>query len=109
MTSWSDWKDDQKLEAGLRSFVATNLKHKEIFGLVCRDFLDYEWSLGTLDRRFRHIEIFGINKDTPIDPVFEVVHAEVDGLGKLQEYGALNMKKKIDPEGLEKGALNGAL
>ena len=36
----------------------------------------------------------------------EVVHAEVDGPGKLQEYGALNLKKKIDPEGLEKGAID---
>ena len=25
--------------------------------------------------------------------------------GKLQEYGTLNMKKNIDPEGLEKGAM----
>ena len=36
----------------------------------------------------------------------EVVHAEVDGPGKLQEYGALNLKRKIDPEGLEKGAID---
>ena len=36
----------------------------------------------------------------------EVVHAKVDGPGKLQEYGALNLKKKIDPEGLEKGAID---
>ena len=102
----SDWKDDEKLEAALRSLVATNLKHKEIFGLVCRDFPDYEWSLWTLDSGFWHIEIFRINQDTPIDPVFEAVHAEVDGPGKLQEYGALNMKKKLDPEGLEKGAID---
>ena len=61
MTSWSDWKDDEKLEAALRSLAATNLKHKEIFGLVCRDFPDFEWSLRTLDRGFRHIEIFRIN------------------------------------------------
>ena len=26
-------------------------------------------------------------------------------IGELQEYGALNMKKKIDPEGLEKDRL----
>ena len=32
-----------------------------------------------------------------------VVHAEVDGPGKLQKYGALNMKKKIDQEGLGNG------
>ena len=36
--------------------------------------------------------------------MLEAVHNEVDGPGKLQEYGALNMKKKIDPEELEKGA-----
>ena len=32
-----------------------------------------------------------------------VVHAEVDGPGKLQKYGALNMKKNINQEGLRKG------
>ena len=57
----SDWKDDEKLEAALRSLVATNLKLKKTFALVCRDFVDCEWSLRTLDRRFWHIEIFGIN------------------------------------------------
>ena len=43
MTSSSDWKDDEKLEAALRLLIATNLKYKEIFGLVCRDFPDYEF------------------------------------------------------------------
>ena len=49
-----------------------------------------------------YIELFRINKDTPIEPVFQAVNAEVDGPGELQEYGALNMKKKIYAEGLEK-------
>ena len=31
-----------------------------------------------------------------MDAVSEAVHAEADGPGKLQEHGALNMKKKID-------------
>ena len=44
MTSRSDWKDDQKLEAALRSLAVTNLEDKEILGLVYRDFPDYEWS-----------------------------------------------------------------
>ena len=48
-----------------------------------------------------YIEIFCINEDIPIEPVFEAVNAEVDSPGELQEYGALNMKKKIDAEGLE--------
>ena len=38
--------------------------------------------------------------------MFEAVHANFDGPEKLREYGALNMKKKINPEGLEKGQLN---
>ena len=38
--------------------------------------------------------------------MFEAVHAEVDGPGKLQIYGALKMKKNFDPEGLEKGAID---
>ena len=35
MPSWSDCKDDEKLENALKSLVATNLKHKETFVLVC--------------------------------------------------------------------------
>ena len=38
--------------------------------------------------------------------MFEAVNAEVDSPGRLQEYGALNMKKKICPEGLEKWAID---
>ena len=30
MASWSDCKEEEKLEAALRSLVAINLKHKEI-------------------------------------------------------------------------------
>ena len=82
--------------------VTTNLKSKEILALVCWDFPHYEWSFWTLDRGFWHIEIVCINSDTPIDPVFEAVNAEVESSGKLNEYRALNMKKKINPEGLEK-------
>ena len=37
--------------------------------------------------------------------MFEAVHAEVDGPGKLQEYGALNLREKIDSMELEKGGL----
>ena len=102
----SDWKEDEKLEAPLRSLVATNLKHKEKFALVCRDFLNYKWSLWIYDREFWYIETFLLTKDTLIDPVFEAVYAEVNGPGKLQEYGALNVEKKIDPERLEKGAID---
>ena len=42
MTSWNDCKDDEKVEAALRSLVATNLnlKNKEIFVLVCWDIMN---------------------------------------------------------------------
>ena len=38
----SDWKVHKNLEAALRSLVATNLKHKELFSLVWRDILFYQ-------------------------------------------------------------------
>ena len=38
--------------------------------------------------------------------MFEAVNAEVDSPGRLQEYGALTMKNKIDLEGVEKGAID---
>ena len=38
--------------------------------------------------------------------MFEAVHAEFDGPGKLQKYGPLYLKKKIDPEGLEKRVID---
>ena len=38
--------------------------------------------------------------------MFEAVHAEVDDPENLQEYEALNMKKKTEPEGLEKEAID---
>ena len=53
---------------------------------------------------FGILKFFVLTKDTSIDPVFEAIHAEVDGPRKLQEYRALKMKKKINPERLKKGA-----
>ena len=38
--------------------------------------------------------------------MFEAVYAQFDSQGKLQEYGILTMKKRIDPVGLEKGVIN---
>ena len=38
--------------------------------------------------------------------MFEPVNAEVDSRGKLREYGALNRKKNLDAERLEKRAID---
>ena len=38
--------------------------------------------------------------------MFEPVNAEVNSRGKLQEYGALNTKKSLDAERLEKKAID---
>ena len=55
---------------------------------------------------FGILKFFVLTTMNQIDPVFEAFHVEVDGPGKLQEYGALNIKKKIDPKGFEKGAID---
>ena len=48
------------------------------------------------------LKFFILPKIHQIDARFEAIHVDVNGLGNLQEYGALNMKKKIDLERLER-------
>ena len=115
----SDWKNDEKLQRELTSYVAQNLKRVEILDYMKRDFGEYEWSLSTLARRLRAFEISYINYDTDLDTVKNAFQTEVNGPGKLLGYRAMNLKlrtehgiqvprhlvynvmKDIDPEGLE--------
>ena len=115
----SDWKNDEKLQRELTSYVAQNLKKVEILDYMKRDFGEYEWSLSTLARRLRAFEINYINYDTDLDTVKNAFQTEVNGPGKLLGYRAMNLKLRtehgiqvprhlvynimmdMDPEGLE--------
>ena len=61
MNTTDDWKEDNQLEQDLGEFVAQNLKRAEILDFVQQKFLQYHWSIATLDRRLRYFGIHYIN------------------------------------------------
>ena len=49
----SEWKDDNTLSNDLQQYVLQNLRPREIRDFMQRDYPQYAWSLGTLDRRLK--------------------------------------------------------
>ena len=49
----ADWKVDDILKSDLENYVRQNLKRSEILDYMKRDYVQYKWSLATLDRRLR--------------------------------------------------------
>ena len=119
MAAKNDWKDDDRLEQDLKTYIGQNLKRSEVLDFMQRDFPQYTWSLPTLDRRLRHFGIFYINYDTPLAAVSDALQKELEGPGRLLGYRAMNQKLRtehnvqvprhlvhnlmaeLDPEGLE--------
>ena len=52
-----NWINDVALEQGLRDFVRRSIKGKEILDFMKRDYEQYCWSIGTLDRRLCFFDI----------------------------------------------------
>ena len=116
----SDWEDDENLKDDLERFVVENFRRKEVLDFVKRDYPQYAWSLGTLDRRLAHFGIKYINYDVDIDQVEAAVREEINGPGQLLGYRAMHRKIReqhnlavprdlvydvmtlADPEGLER-------
>ena len=123
MASKSEWKEDDQLEQGLKTYDSQNLKRSEVLDFMQRDFPQYNWSLATLDRRLRQFGIHYIYYDTPLAVVSDAVQKELEGPGRLLGYRALNQKLRtehnvqvprhlvynmiaeLDPEGLEARSL----
>ena len=119
MASKNDWKDDDRLEQDLKTYISQNLKRSEVLDFMQRDFPQYTWSLPTLDQRLHHFGIFYINYDTPLAAVSDALQKELEGSGRLPGYRAMNQKLRtehnvqvpphlvhnvmaeLDPEGLE--------
>ena len=47
----SEWKSDGELQGTLSKYVTKGLQRNEILSYMFRDFLQYSWSIRTLDRR----------------------------------------------------------
>ena len=87
------WKDDVDLQEDLKRYVKELFKRSEILSFMERDYSQYTWSIRSLDRRLRHLNIFYSNNDVEVDEVREAVANELEGPGKLLGYRA--MQKKI--------------
>ena len=116
----SEWKDDNTLSNDLQQYVLQNLRRREILDFMQRDYPQYAWSLGTLDRRLNHFRIKYINYDTQLHEVETAVREEINGPGQLLGYRAMHKKIReqhnlvvprdlvydmmtlVDPEGLER-------
>ena len=59
-------------------------------------FPQYHWSIATLDRHLRYFGIHYINYYIPLAEVCDGVKKELDGLGRLLGYRAMNHKLRTE-------------
>ena len=113
------WTVDEDLKDQLIKYVSQGLKREEILDFVKRDFSHYAWSLHTLDRRLKFIDIHRTGRDVTVDELREAVNEELEGPGQRLGYRAIQKKIRqehglnvprdlvealicdLDPEGLE--------
>ena len=81
-----NWQNDENLKDDLQRYVVENFHGKEILDFVRRDYPQYAWSLGTLDRRLANFDIKYINYDVDIHEVEAAVRDETNGPGQLLGY-----------------------
>ena len=116
----SSRKDDLYLMQQLREYNWKGMRLQEILSYMKRYFSQYSWSLITLNRRLRFLNIYRHDKNITVDEVTEVIKKECKGPGQLlgycaiyhkirQEHGLMSQETKymqpmidVDPEGLEK-------
>jgi len=94
----TDWKDDEKLENDLKSYLCQGLQRTEMLDFVKRDYPCYRWSIRTLDRRLRHFDLYYIDKTISVEDAQNIVKDELNGPGKLLGYRAmcLKLRQKYD-------------
>jgi hypothetical protein len=62
----ADCKSDYVLKADLANYVRQNLKRSEILDFMKQDYVQYNWSLATLNRRLRFFDIRYIDYDVQL-------------------------------------------
>ncbi len=118
----SSWMDDDKLKEDLEKYTRQGFQRKEMLSFVERDYVEYLWSLCTLDRRLRNFGIYQTDPNITVEDVRNAVQKELDGPGKNLGYRAMykirqvhdlnvprnkvyNVMCDLDPAGLENRAL----
>ena len=115
--------EDNKLKEDLERYIRQGLQRKEILNFVGRDYVEYTWSLRTLDRRLRHFGIYQTDANVTVEDVRNAVQIELDGPGRNLGYRAMqnkirqvhqlnvprhkvhNVMYDLDPQGLENRAI----
>ena len=90
------WKGDSSLADDLAKYVLKNFKRTEVLDFVKCDYSCYQWSLPTLDRRFRFFGIKYIDMDNTLETVKDAVQKELNGPGKLLDYRAMTQKLRTE-------------
>eukprot|EP00794_Sanderia_malayensis_P002252 gene2252-2576_t len=119
----NSWKKDEDLGKDLEKYVSQGLHREEILDFVKRDYEQYAWSLGSLDRRSCHFGIRRHDKNVSVDNLRVAVQRELNGPGKLLGYrdfhgkirqvhklnvlrdAVYDMMYDLDPDGLQNTAL----
>jgi hypothetical protein len=63
-----------------------------------KDFLQYAWSIPTLDRRLQYFDIRYVDSNVTVDDVRDAVSKELSGHGKLLGYRAMHKKIRQEHE-----------
>ena len=77
------WTKDNLLKQAIETYVKQGLTRKEALDFLSRDFLQYPWSIRTLDRRLGHFKIYYNDNLVGINEAKEAVKTELEGHGKL--------------------------
>ena len=88
----SSRKDDLYLMQQLREYNWKGMRLQEILSYMKRYFSQYSWSLITLNRRLRFLNIYRHDKNITVDEVTEVIKKECKGPGQLLGYCAIYHK-----------------
>ena len=105
-----------------KKYVLENFTRKEVLDFVVRDYSQYARSLSSLKRRLAFFGINYVRYDIDIEEVENALKEEMEGLGQLLGYRAMQRKvreqhqlpvprnlvydvmKMVDPEGMERRA-----
>ena len=88
----SEWESDGELQRELSKYVTKGPQRNEILSYMLQEFVQYSWSIRTLERRMQYFSIFYYDKNVSLNAVKKAVEGELNGPGKLLGYRAMHLK-----------------
>ena len=88
----SEWESDGELQRELSKYVTKGPQRNEILSYMLQEFVQYSWSIRTLERRMRYFSVIYYDKNVSLNAVKEAVKGELNGPEKLLGYRAMHLK-----------------